>query len=326
MGILHQKIGMIITMKVVFFGTPLFAATLLEALLEKGINVVAIVTKPDKAHGRSHKLQQSAVKELILEKFPAIPIFQPEKVSAPEFFPTLEAFGADLFIVVAYGEIIRQHLLDMPRLGCINVHGSILPKYRGAAPIQWAIINGEKESGVTIMQMVRKMDAGDVIQEVKVPIGPDTTYGEYERQMCYAAIKPLLDVVEHYENGRIPEHTPQDPERVTFAPKIELEDCQIDWRKPANELHNLIRGVNPEPGAWCYVTVKGERKRLKIWRTAIVEGTTAPHGTLIKCDKSGVVVACGVDALSIVQLQLEGKRSMTAAEFSCGINAEQLSF
>lgn len=313
-------------MKVVFFGTPLFAATLLEALLEKGVSVVAVITKPDKAQGRSHKLQQSAVKELVLEKAPHIPIFQPEKVSASEFSPTLAAFEADLFIVVAYGEILKQHLLDMPKFGCINVHGSLLPCYRGAAPIQWAIINGEKESGIAVTQMVRKMDAGVIFREAKVAIGPDTTYGEYERQLCFAAIAPLLQVVEEYAQGIIPSCIEQDPDKVTFASKIELEDCQLEWHKTADELHNLIRGVNPEPGAWCYVTVKGEKKRLKIWRTVVEEAITALPGTLVKCDKTGIVVACGSGALQVVELQLEGKRCMSAAEFTCGISASQLAF
>ncbi|MBA3603356.1 MAG: methionyl-tRNA formyltransferase, partial [Parachlamydiaceae bacterium] len=174
-------------MKVVFFGTPPFAAKLLKVLLEQGFSIVAIITKPDKPQGRSKEPLFPAVKETALLYAPNIPLFQPEFVSAPDFAPTLAQFDADLFVVVAYGEIIKQHLLDMPRLGCINVHASILPKYRGAAPIQRAIIGGEEESGVTIMQMVRKMDAGDMIRVAKVPIGQNMIYGELENELCEAA-------------------------------------------------------------------------------------------------------------------------------------------
>ncbi len=315
-------------MKVVFFGTPPFAAKLLEVLIEQGISIVAIITKPDKPQGRSKKPLFPAVKETALLYAPTIPLFQPEFVSAPGFAPTLAEFHADLFVVVAYGEIIKQHLLDMPRLGCINVHASILPKYRGAAPIQRAIIGGEEESGVTIMQMVRKMDAGDMIRVAKVPIGQNMTYGELEDELCEAAIEPLLAVVREYQNGVIPAHVAQDPLAVTFAPKIELEDCQLDWRRPAAELHCLVRGVNPEPGAWCYVEVKGEKKRLKIVRTTLAEDADAyaigEPGSLLKYDKTGIVIACESGALNILELQLEGKRCMTAKEFACGISADHI--
>ncbi len=312
-------------MKVVFFGTPPFAAKLLKALFNKGISVVAIITKPDKPQGRSKKLLFPAVKETALAHFPHLPLFQPEIVSAPEFIPTLAGFNADLFVVVAYGEIIKQHLLDLPRLGCINVHASILPKYRGAAPIQRAIINNEMETGITIMQMVRKMDAGDIIRIAKVPIGKDTTYGELEEELCEASVEPLLAVLQEYQKGIIPDHHPQDPSEVTFAPKIELEDCQIDWNRPAKELHCLIRGVNPEPGAWCYVTIKGEKKRLRIILTTLIEDTSGlvkPAGTLLKYDKTGIIIACGNQALQLLELQLEGKRCMNAKEFACGIIAQ----
>lgn len=312
-------------MKVVYFGTPLFAAKLLKVLLDSGINIVGIITKPDKAHGRSQKLQPTAVKEIAQAYAPHLPLYQPEIVSSPEFAPQLQALEADLFVVVAYGEIIKQHLLDMPRYGCINVHASILPKYRGAAPIQQAIIHGEKESGVTIMQMVRKMDAGDIIRVEKVPIEQNTTYGELEQQLCQASVEPLLEVLKSYQNGIIPAHFPQDPSLVTFAPKIELEDCQIDWQKPGFELHNLVRGVNPEPGAWCYVMVKGEKKRLKVFRSEYVEIGNAKPGTVLEYGKKGVVIACGSHALRIIELQLEGKRRMNPIEFTSGIAAENFS-
>lgn len=312
-------------MKIVFFGTPPFAAKLLKVVLDHGIEVAAIITKPDKPQGRSQKLLYSAVKEAALTYAPHIPLYQPEFVSAPEFAPTLAALDADIFLVIAYGEIIKQHLLDMPRLACINVHGSILPKYRGAAPIQWALLNNEIESGITVTHMVKKMDAGDIIRIAKAPIGPDTTYAELEDQLCQASVTPLLEVLSEYQRGIIPKHTPQDPALVTYAPKIELEDCQIDWHRPALELHGLIRGVNPDPGAWCYALVKGERKRLKIVRSALLEGHSAEPGTLLEFKKNKMIVACGNQALQILELQPEGKKRMQAAEFINGIAAADFS-
>lgn len=313
-------------MKIVFFGTPPFAAKLLKAVMDQGqgMEVVAIISKPDKPQGRSQKLHFSAVKETALADAPHIPLYQPEFVSSPEFSPTLAALDADIFLVIAYGEIIKQPLLDMPRLACINVHGSILPKYRGAAPIQRAILHNEKESGVTIMHMVKKMDAGDMIRIVKVPIGPDMTYGELQDQLCEASVKPLLDVLSEYQKGMAPGCTPQDLALVTFAPKIELEDCEIHWQQPALEVHNLIRGVNPEPGAWCYATIKGERKKLKIFRSTLIEGLSGAPGTLLEFKKNKMIIACGNHALQILELQPEGKKRMTAAEFINGVAAGDL--
>lgn len=312
-------------MKIVFFGTPPFAAKLLKAVIDQGMEVAAIITKPDKPQGRSQKLQFSAVKETALSYAPHIPLYQPEVVSSTDFAPTLAALNADIFLVIAYGEIIKQHLLDMPRLACINVHGSILPKYRGAAPIQWSILNNEKESGVTIMHMVKKMDAGDMIRIVKVPIGPDTTYGELQDQLCQASVKPLLDVLCEYQSGTIPERTTQDPALVTYAPKIELEDCEINWNRSAQELHNLIRGVNPEPGAWCHALIKGEKKKLKIFRSVIIEMPSTAPGTLLEFKKNKMVIACGSHALQILELQPEGKKRMIAAEFINGVSSADLS-
>lgn len=321
-------------MKVIFFGTPPFAAKLLKAVLDQEIEVVAVLTKPDKPQGRSQKPVPCAVKETILAYAPHIPIFQPDRVSSPDFASTLQAFNADLFLVIAYGEILKQHLLDMPRLACINVHGSILPKYRGAAPIQRAILNGEKETGITIMHMVKKMDAGDMIRIARVPIGPNTTYGELTEQLCEASIAPLVEVLLDYQRGEIPDSIPQDPDLVTFAPKIELEDCEIKWNKPASELHNLIRGVNPEPGAWCMALIKGEMKRVRIFRSLVVEdssgtpesGISAIPGKLMVYKKNKIIVACGNQSLQILEIQPEGKKRMQAAEFINGIAASDFTF
>jgi len=313
-------------MKVVFFGTPEFAAKTLDFLLKNGVSVVAVVTKPDKPQGRSGKPQPTPVKQVALMHIPPLPLFQPVLVSNLEFAPTLEAFKADLFVVVAYGEIIKQHLLDMPRLGCINVHASILPKYRGAAPIQQSIIQGEKETGVTIMHMVKKMDAGDIIKISRIPIAEETTTRELEEALCTVGSEALLEVIRSYEKGVIPERHAQDHNQATLAPKIELENCQIDWNKPAVEIHNLVRGVNPEPGAWCYATVKGEKKRIKINRTKPIPDISGKAGAILRYGKEGFIVGCGTGALKILELQMEGKRLMKAEEFIPGTSQTQILF
>lgn len=305
-------------MKVIFFGTPKFAAETLAFLLDKGINIVAVVTKPDRPQGRSREPVPTPVKQTVLSLAPSIPLFQPEIVSEETFAPTLAAFEADLFVVVAYGEILRQHLLEMPRIACINVHYSLLPKYRGAAPIQQAILHGETETGISIIHMAKKMDAGDIILMKRVPIGENTTFGELGEELCVSGCHAILEVLKEYEAGIIPEHYAQDEQQITFAKKIELEDCQIDWQKPAFAVHNLVRGVNPEPGAWCMVNIKGECKRLKIKQTRVVHDKSGTPGSILSYGKEGFVVACGDNAVEILELQLEGKKPMQSLEFTRG--------
>lgn len=309
-------------MKVIYFGTPVFAAEVLEYLFQNNVNIVAVVSKPDRPKGRSGTPVATPVKVVANQFNPTLPVYQPELVSAPEFSATLQAYHADLFVVVAYGEIIKQHLLDMPRLGCINVHASLLPKYRGAAPIQRSIINGEIETGVTIMHMVRKMDAGDMIEVVKTPIGPDMTFGELERELCSIGKTALLKVIHDFEAGII-KRTPQDHSQATLAPKIELEDCEIKWEQPAQDLHNLVRGVNPYPGAWCYVTVKGEKKRLKVLKTHLLQGVKESPGSIVSGQKEDLVIATGEGALQLLEVQLEGKKAMRSSELVRGL---ELSF
>jgi methionyl-tRNA formyltransferase len=305
-------------LSVVFFGTPAFAAELFEWLLTKNINIVAVVTKPDRPKGRSDKLIPSEVKLKAQALAPHVPIWQPESAKSDDFFHALELLKADLFIVVAYGEIIQQRLLDLPTYGAINVHASLLPTYRGAAPIQRCIMEGQTQSGVTIMQMVRKMDAGAMLRVAKVAIGEDTTYGELECALCQASKEPLLQVVQEYASGIVPAHTPQDENLVTFAPKIELEECQIDWLRPAGDIHNLVRGVNPHPGAWCWVESKGEKKRLKIFRSRVRSDLEGVAGAVLPSSAGQFFVACGQGALDIIEVQLEGKRKMNAHEFLQG--------
>ena len=314
------------SIKVVYFGTPDFAATVLSYLLEKGIDVVAVVTKPDKPKGRSGVPVATPVKQVA--EAHKIVVHQPQKASSPEFAATLQQYDADLFVVVAYGEILRPHLLAIPKKGCINLHASLLPKYRGAAPIQRSIIAGEAETGVTIMHMVEKMDAGDMIEGVKVPIGIDTTYGDLEKALCTVGSRALWEVIQRFEKGPVTS-VPQDHTKMTLAPKIELEECQIDWQKPAQSLHNLVRGVNPEPGAWTKVFVKEKPLRLKINRTKVHE-RSGPSGitpgTILAYGKEGFIVACGEGALELLDVQLEGKRAMSAQELMRGIPKEQVNF
>lgn len=314
-------------MRVVFFGTPTFAAHVLEYLLLQKVNIVGVISKPDRPKGRSLTLIPTPVKTSVITHNPAIPLLQPEIVSSPEFADTLRNFNADVFIVVAYGEILKQHLLEMPHKACINLHASLLPEYRGAAPIQRCIIEGKKESGITIMHMVRKMDAGDMIKKVVVPIGPETTFGDLEKLLCEVGKIALLEVIHDLEKNILP-RIPQDQTMATFAPKIELEDCQIDWNRPAQALHNLIRGVNPYPGAWCYVEIKQEKKRLKINRSKITSCLKTPPATLLNphSTKGNLLISTQDHALELLEVQLEGKKNMTSEELTRGIPREYFKF
>lgn len=303
-------------MRIVFFGTPSFAADILSSLIENRFNVVGVISRPDKPQGRSLHPVRGAVR--IVAEAHQLPHYQPEKVSSKEFASTLAEFKADLFIVAAYGEIISQQVLDAPALACINVHASLLPKYRGAAPIQRSIINGEKETGISIMHMARKMDAGDIIAQIHIPIGDNTTYGALELEMRVAGAKAIEEVINSFERGR-PASQVQEESEVTYAPKIELEDCQVKWDRTAKDLHNLIRGVNPEPGAWCAICIDGKQKRLKIFSTLVREDVSLSikHCQLDSTKK--MVVGCGQGALELIEVQLEGKKRMNAADFYRGL-------
>lgn len=308
-------------MRIVFFGTPQFSAEVLNHLLENGFDIVAVVTKPDKPQGRSKELIPSPVKQLAISK--GIPVHQPLKASAPESASVLESFNADLFVVVSYGEIIKQNLLDMPKMGCINVHVSLLPKYRGAAPIQFCLFQGEKETGVTIMHMVLKMDAGEIIKKAYLPIDENITAGELEQKLSVLGAKTLVEVLKEIEKGPVP-CIPQNEALATYAPKVELENCEIHWNQTARQIHNLIRGSNPEPGAWCYVEINGVIKRLKIFRSEVVPEHQGTPGTFVSFGgKQGIVINCGEQALRLLEVKLEGKRLMSAEEFARGIKENE---
>lgn len=301
--------------RIVFFGTPSFAADVLSCLLESGMEVVGVVSRPDRPHGRSSTPKPGPVR-LVAEAH-HIPHFQPEKVSSIEFMPVLESFAADFFVVVAYGEILSQKVLDIPKLACLNLHASLLPKYRGAAPIQQAIIHGEAVTGISIMHMVRKMDAGDVIREVEILIGENMNYGELDLAMRAAGSKAFIEVLKEFHQWDARRKV-QDESLVTFAPKIELEDCQLQWSLPATVLHNLIRGVNPEPGAWCWCLSDGEKKRFKIFASRLSTAAGLKPAEWRFEHQKKLIVGCGEGALELVEVQLEGKKRMGAADFGRG--------
>jgi len=304
-------------MRIVFFGTPQFAAETLASLIDRGVSITAVVSKPDRPKGRSQKTAPTPVRTVAEEK--GILLYQPERASDPAFAEKLEALRPDLFVVVAYGEILKENLLEMPKLGCINLHTSLLPKYRGAAPVQRAVIAGERKSGVSIIYMAKKMDAGDLIKSVETPVGQNETFGELESRLQAIGSEALFDVIGMFKKGR-PKGAPQDEAEATFAGKIELEDCKIDWTLPAEQLHNLVRGVNPYPAAWCRALLKGEEKRFKIYRTEPVPHLEGPPGTLLEGPGKGELsVACGEGALKLLLVQLEGKKTMPAEALMRGI-------
>lgn len=305
-------------MRIVFFGTSSFAARVLTKLIEHGHQVVAVITRPDRLKGRNLQSSPPPVKETLQKLKTDIPIHQPEKASHPDFAAQLKTFEADLFVVVAYGEIIKKNLLEMPKAGCINIHASLLPKYRGAAPIQRCLMAGEKETGITIIEMSAQMDAGDILAIQAIPISDQMTFGELEPLLCELSCQLLFDVIEQFKQG-IVVRVAQDHSLATFAPKITVEEEQIDWKKPANVLLNQIRALAPTPGAGCQILIGSDKKRLKIKRAEIVKQAGEP-GSILHFGKEGFVVACGELALRLHQVQLEGKKTMSAADFIRGIH------
>lgn len=296
-----------------FFGTPEIAAYMLRYLLKEGVLVVGVVTQPDRPKGRSLQVVPSPVKVVAQEEKPDLPILQPEKASNPVFLEELERLNADLYVVVAFGQILSRKLLAIPRFGCINVHVSLLPKYRGAAPMQRCLLSGDKETGVSIQKMVYELDAGDVIALSKMEIPESMTLGELEKAMTEAGAPLLLKVLQRYEEG-IPEGVPQDPSQVSWAPKIEVSELEIDWNDPAEKIHNQVRAFSPRPGAWCWLE-KGSR-RFKILRSRPIQRKNKePPGTLIHAQS---LVVCGEGALELIEVQPEGKKIMSSGDWLRG--------
>jgi len=302
-------------LRIVFMGTAELACASLKALLASATSqVVAAVTRPDRPKGRDMKAQPTPVKTIAKEA--GLPVLQPEKARDPNFLSELTELKPDVIVVVAYGQILPQIILDLPTFGCINVHASLLPKYRGAAPIQWAILDNEPETGVSIMKMTAGLDTGDVLSRRATPIGPDETADLLHDRLAVIGAELLLETLAPYVAGAI---TPQrqDNTASSYARKIIKEDGRMDWSRPALELRNRMRAFTPWPGAFVNWSAQGRSRLLKIWR-AQIEPRQGRPGEILEAGKAALVVACGTDALRIEQLQLEGGRKMTAAEFLTG--------
>lgn len=299
-------------MNILFMGTPHFAVPSLEALIAAGHTVCGVFSQPDKPVGRhQNQLQLTPVKECALAH--GIPVFQPVKLRDGTALAQIRALEPDLIVVAAYGRILPQEILDVPSMGCINVHSSLLPKYRGAAPINWAILNGEKETGVTIMYMAAALDAGDVISQVRTAIGPNEAAPELTARLAEIGGKLLVEAVAGIE-ARTASRTPQDESAVTLAPMLSKELSPMDFTRPAQALHDQVRGLLPWPAA---VTVVAGI-RCKVFKTAPEDGMGQP-GRVLEAGSNGILVACGENsALRLLEIQPDGKKAMAAADFLRG--------
>lgn len=306
-------------MRIVFMGTPDFAVGSLQALCESGKHeILAVVTQPDRPKGRGNKLLQTPVKEYALAQ--GLTVYQPQKVKTPEFVELLHELQPELIVVAAFGQFLSKEILELPKYGCINVHASLLPKYRGAAPIQYAIIKGEKESGVTIMQMDIGMDTGAMLDKVVVPIAENTTMGELHDALREQGAVLLLQVIDKLATGTAVAE-PQDDAQATYATLLDRSMEHIDWSKTAQEVHNLIRGFNPAPSTF---TKLPNGKSLKIWGSKMTDkSSAAAAGTVIATGKHSFFVACGEGVLEITEVQPESKKRMPAQVFLNGRGVQE---
>ena len=305
-------------MRVLFWGTPEFAAPPLRALLGEGFEVVGVVTQPDRPRGRSRSsLVASPIKRIALEE--SLTVLQPDRPRGPEFVDATRALEPDISVVVAYGHILPREVIDLPRLGTLNIHASLLPQWRGAAPIQAAIRAGQSETGVTIMRMVPKLDAGPILLQVATPIVHDETYGELQLRLSELGALALIEALSLLDIGAIVER-PQDEAAATMAPKIERDDARIDWTRSAGEIATAIRAFDPKPGA--FTTLGGADVKVfgaRAATLAIAHGTAFPSGgTVLAIDDDGAVIACGDGVVRIVDAQPAGKRRLSIGELARG--------
>lgn len=300
-------------LRVVYFGTPAFAVPSLQGVLESRHEIVALVSQPDRPKGRGHHVVPTPTKEVAVAH--GVPVLQPDRIRHEEFLAQVRALQPDLGVVAAYGKILPESLLAIPRLGMINVHASLLPAYRGAAPVHRAVIAGETETGVTIMRVVKELDAGPMFAAVKRPIGPDETSLDVERDLARLGAALLVDIIDALADGSAVE-TPQDDSRATYAPKISREEGTVDWSRPAQQIHNRVRGLQP----WPLVAVRIDGVRYQLHQTMLIaERTDAPAGTVIEATADRFDVAAGDRRrLRIVRIQPEGRRVMTARELLAG--------
>ena len=304
-------------LRLIFMGTAELACASLAALADwPGAEVVAVVTQPDRPKGRDLKLQPSAVKSLALAR--QIPVLQPARARHEDFLAQLRALAPDLLVVVAYGQILPPAILELPRHGCLNVHTSLLPKHRGAAPIQWAILDDDPVTGVTIMKMDAGLDTGDIVALATTPIAPADNAQTLHDRLAEIGARLLLETIPGYVRGEIPPR-PQPATGSTYARKITKHDGALDWTLPARTLWNRIRAFTPWPGAFTHLPAAPAPLLLKIWR-AEIESNARPGapGEILQADKTGLVIACGTGALRVLELQREGGRRLPAADFLAG--------
>ena len=308
-------------MKVVYMGTPDFAVPPLEALAEAGYEVAAVVTQPDKPKGRGKTLLPTPVKEAALKH--GIPVWQPAKVREPEFMEKLEALKPDVIIVAAFGQIIPEKILNLPEYGCLNIHASLLPKYRGAAPIQYAVIDGERESGVTLMKMGTGLDTGDMIARAVVPLSEEETGGSLFDKLAVAGAELLIKTLPSVFDGTAVYEKQPEESPTPYAAMITKQMGLLDFSRSAVELERLVRGLNPWPSAYTFLN----GKTLKVWKAAVRGGENTAEqepapGTVTSVDREGIHVACGKGCLVLQEVQLEGKKRMDAAAFLRGFQVE----
>lgn len=301
-------------MKIVFMGTPEFAVPCLQKIIDEGHEVVAVVTQPDKPKGRGKKLAMPPVKELALKY--DIPVYQPLKAREESFVDTLKEMNPELIVVVAFGQILPKSILDIPKYGCVNVHASLLPRYRGAAPLNWVIINGEEKTGVTTMYMDEGLDTGDMILKSEIPLDDEITAGELHDKMMIDGAKVLKETIDLIEKGEAPREK-QSNEDTCYSPIMNKSLGNIDWKKSAIDIHNLVRGINPWPSA--YTTYEGQT--MKIWKTKVIDkNSDKDPGTIISVDKEGINVSTSEGILQIKEIQMAGKKRMEVSEYIKGNN------
>ena len=301
-------------LRLVFMGTPAFACPTLQRLIERGEDILAVVTQPDRPKGRGQQLAPPPVK--VLAERHGIPVMQPAKVRAPEFIELMKELAPDLIVVIAFGQILPKTLLEIPRHGCINVHASLLPRYRGAAPINWCIINGETETGVTTMQMDVGLDTGDMLLKKSTPIDPEEDSSSLHDRLAAIGAEALAETLDLLlAGGLVP--AKQDDALSCYAAMLKKEDGLIDWGKGAQAIKNLVRGVTPWPGAFTHL----HGKTLKVYRVGVANGSGAP-GTVLRADRNGLEVACGSGSVVLEELQLEGRKRLAATEFLAGYKIE----
>ena len=297
-------------MKIIFMGTPDFAAASLEALIASRHEIQAVVTQPDKPKGRKGELTPSPVK--VIAKREGIKVYQPLKVRDEEFVKTLRAYNPDVMVVVAFGQIIPLSILKMPKYGCVNIHGSLLPKYRGAAPIQWAVLDGEKETGITTILMDEGIDTGDILLKKTIKIDADETSGSLFDKLMALGAKTILETLDELEKGNLTP-TKQGESPTAYAKMLTKAMGLIDFTRSAKELDCFVRGMDPWPSA--YTLLAG--KTLKLWKVRVVEGG-GEAGSVIDIDKESFAIACGEGAIEVLEVQLEGKKRMSAGDFLKG--------